>query len=79
MEYVGVNHLFPEWQVMLHAYILCNIISLSLQMWDQFLVLDEFPAMSTDSLLSTHALHASDIETPAQINELFDSTSVIAG
>ena len=43
-------------------------------MWEQFLVADEFAAMSTDALLSTHPLHALNIETPAQISELFDGT-----
>uniref|UniRef100_A0A7S3G765 Aminopeptidase n=1 Tax=Palpitomonas bilix TaxID=652834 RepID=A0A7S3G765_9EUKA len=54
----------------------------SFPQWDmprQFLFQDEENARQRDSLLSTHSLSAKNIETPSQINSLFDDISYSKG
>lgn len=50
----------------------------SYQMWEQFISADFLPALHTDSLASSRAIHA-NVESPGAIDEMFDTITYSKG
>ncbi|HSX44776.1 MAG TPA: M1 family metallopeptidase [Candidatus Saccharimonadales bacterium] len=61
IEYLAVDHLFPEWQ-----------------MWTQFMVEEQQPALKMDALEHTHPI-VMDINDPNEIRSIFDAISYNKG